>query len=113
MVFSRFGLVWVYLAKVCSEKINLVELIVAMVKGFPIHPIYGQKCFGAIIGLGWDWVWDLCVELFHEHRFNTWKEKKRWFVYNIIYIKNREKKKFASLKRCLYLYLYFLVVQLC
>ena len=34
MVFSRFGLVWVYLAKVCSEKINLAELIVEWLKDF-------------------------------------------------------------------------------
>ena len=53
----------------------LLNYTVAMVKWFSIHHIYGQKCTGAISGLGWDWVWvwDLCVGLLYEHRFAVLK----------------------------------------
>ena len=52
------------LAKVCSEKISLIELHCRNVK-LIFHSPYGQICSEAISGMGWVWmeisVWGYCM----------------------------------------------------
>ena len=64
--FWIFGLVWVDLAKVCSEKISLIELhccngSMIFYSPYIYGDISGQICSGAIsgigLGLGWISVW--------------------------------------------------------
>ena len=58
------------LAKVCSEKISLIELHCRNVKLIFHSPYIWAEMLRSYKWMdGWVWDWDLCVGLLYEHRF--------------------------------------------